>query len=410
MKNLKKLAACAASAILAAASVGCTPTIGSGTKTAMTVEGYDVPAGVFLYYTLQSYDEAASNVKTDGGDSPTVKDVKNTIIDDKDSSDWIQDKVTEYCISYVSLVKEFNELGLSLSDEDKSTAKEMAEYYHSADPRMEENGISLDSMIKVAESTYMEQEIFKHYYGFEGDKGCSEDELKDYFDDNFARVKYVSISLTGDDGELLDEDKQRELRKMAEKYASQINSKKKEIDKMLEVDKVSDDYDEYVAANTTTASDSASLETTTTTVAETTSESTEETTTTDLYANEKLIQKNTTTTAAENKDDTTETTVAESSEPSDDDKFNDFIFNDIEKDKAVVYDYNDKTIYVVIRGDLRERMTEDDYWSEDYVSRLLQLRYYDEFVEFLKEKSASLSAEKNTSAYRRYDPFKLELE
>ncbi len=415
MTNFKKITAAAVSAALAASMAGCTPSIGSGSTVAMTVSGYDVPAGLFIYYTIQSFDEASNILKEKNGEAPEIKDVKNAKIDSMDATDWIQDKALEYCVQYISVLKEFDDINaaggnLAVSDEDMESAESMASYYYNADPRLKENGVSLESMQKMAENSFKEQEIFNYYYGFEGTEGCSEDELKDYFDENFARVKYLSISLTDSEGNKVSADEERKRHKLAEEYAEQINKKSSEMDKMFELDAVSDDYNEYIAAQTTTAEGE-----TTTTTTTTTTDAEETTTTTDPYANERLIQKSTTT-AAEEKDDSdnSETEAAEEAEETDAEKndrlFNEFLFNDITKGKAEVYDYSEDTIYVVIRGDLRERMTEDDYWSEDYISRLQSVRYYDSFVDMLENKADQLNYDKNKSAFRRYSPFKLELE
>ena len=77
--------------------------------------------------------------------------------------------------------------------------------------------------------------------------------------------------------------------------------------------------------------------------------------------------------------------------------------------KAEVYDYDENTIYVIIRGDLRERMTEDDYWSEDYIYNLQLLKYNDDFVDYLEKLSDSIVPQKNDSSFKRYEPFKLDL-
>lgn len=405
MKNLKKIAAAAVSVALSATTFGCTPSIGGGTTTSLTIDGYEVPSGLFVYYTLQSYSEASSQISPDGV-MPSVNDVKKAQIEGLDAADWIQDKATEYCRDFVAISKEFDAIGAELTSEEKDEAADIAEYYYSLDSRLEENGISLDTMKLMAENSYKEQKIFEHYYGFEGEKGCSEDELKDYFDENFARVKYVSISLLDDEGNELPEDEQRALRKKAEGYVHQINDKAREIDKMHEMDAVQEDYNEYVAAQTTAAEDEVSPETTTTT----TTEESEETTTTDPYANERVVQRNTTTTkSADSAEDGTTTTAAEGT-VTDDYKYKEFIFNELELNKATIYDYNDTTIYVILRGDLRERMTEDDYWSEDYIQNLQSMRYYNEYVDFLDSKAKALEITKNKSAYRRYAPFKLQLE
>ncbi|HOO05108.1 MAG TPA: hypothetical protein PLH83_01220 [Ruminococcus sp.] len=406
MKSLKKIAAGLSAFAVAAGSFGCTPSVGSGSQTALTADGYEVKSGIFIYYTMQAYDEAVSVISEQNeGATPTLKEVKNAYIDEVESSDWIQDKAADYCKAFAAVKKEYDNIGGQLSAEDKEEAAQMAEYYFNGDERNSLNGISLDSMKEIAENSYKEEQIFQHYYGFEGEKGCSETELKDYFDENFARVEYVTISLKDPEGNALSEDDARKVRKMAEDYAAQVNKKTKAQDKMFEMDTVKKQYDEYVAAQTTTSPEEALLpETTTTTAAETT-----ETTTTNPHENEMLLQRNTTTTAStEENSDTTETEAA----PTDENlsKFKDYVFNELPMDTAKVYDYSEDTIYVVIRTDLRERLTEDDLWNETYITNLQQMRYYNDFVKFMEDIADGMTIDKNKSAFRRYAPFKLVLE
>ncbi len=406
MKSLKKIAAGLSAFAVAAGSFGCTPSVGSGSQTALTADGYEVKSGIFIYYTMQAYDEAVSVISEQNeGATPTLKEVKNAYIDEVESSDWIQDKAADYCKAFAAVKKEYDNIGGQLSAEDKEEAAQMAEYYFNGDERNSLNGISLDSMKEIAENSYKEEQIFQHYYGFEGEKGCSETELKDYFDENFARVEYVTISLKDPEGNALSEDDARKVRKMAEDYAAQVNKKTKAQDKMFEMDTVKKQYDEYVAAQTTTSPEEALLpETTTTTAAEAT-----ETTTTNPHENEMLLQRNTTTTAStEENSDTTETEAA----PTDENlsKFKDYVFNELPMDTAKVYDYSEDTIYVVIRTDLRERLTEDDLWNETYITNLQQMRYYNDFVKFMEDIADGMTIDKNKSAFRRYAPFKLVLE
>ncbi len=406
MKSLKKIAAGLSAFAVAAGSFGCTPSVGSGSQTALTADGYEVKSGIFIYYTMQAYDEAVSVISEQNeGATPTLKEVKNAYIDEVESTDWIQDKAADYCKAFAAVKKEYDNIGGQLSAEDKEEAAQMAEYYFNGDERNSLNGISLDSMKEIAENSYKEEQIFQHYFGFEGEKGCSETELKDYFDENFARVEYVTISLKDPEGNALSEDDARKVRKMAEDYAAQVNKKAKAQDKMFEMDTVKKQYDEYVAAQTTTSPEEALLpETTTTTAAETT-----ETTTTNPHENEMLLQRNTTTTAStEENSDTTETEAA----PTDENlsKFKDYVFNELPMDTAKVYDYSEDTIYVVIRSDLRERLTEDDLWNETYITNLQQMRYYNDFVKFMEDIADGMTIDKNKSAFRRYAPFKLVLE
>ncbi|MBR2283065.1 MAG: hypothetical protein IJ874_01415 [Ruminococcus sp.] len=413
MKNIKKLAA-AVSALCLAASTSCSASIGKGTQTALTAGGYDVPAGVFIYYTISEYDSAVSLLSEQNEDTPTLKDVKNSTIDGLDASDWIQDKATDECITYAAVQKNFDEIDGQLTDEEYDEIDEMAEYYYSIDSRNELNGVSLDSIRRICEASYKQRAVFMHYYGIDSEKGCSEEELKDYFDENYARVKYFTVSLNDDEGNPLDEDGQRERRKLAESYAKQINKKSDDLEKMWELDSASEEYNEYLAAQTTAAEDTETEDTTTTAAADAEDEATEttETTTTDPYANERLYQRTTTTTASDDITVDTETTAEE--EESDYTKsynaLNNYIFNELPLNEAQVYEYDDSTLYVIIRGDLRERMTEDDYWTEDYINQLIQTRYYEDYTKYLEDYSSTVTADKNSSAYRRYAPFKLVLE
>ncbi|MBP3380512.1 MAG: hypothetical protein J6K77_06600 [Ruminococcus sp.] len=411
MSYIRKTIAAVSAAALAASMAGCTPNIGGGSRTAVTVDGYEVPAGVFIYYTMQGYDEAASVLQGNTGTAPTAKEVRNSNIDSIDSTDWIQNKATEYAVDYVNIQKEFEAIGGTLTQEEIDSAEEMANSFYAQNELYAENGVSLDSMIDIALGIYKEQAIFKHYYGFDSEEGCSEDELKDYFDENYARVKYLQISLTDSEGNKVSADEERKLRTLAEEYAEQINSKSTELEKLQEVEAVSQAYDEYKAASTTTAADVAVVTTTTTTTSDASETTT--TTTTDPYANERLVKKNTTTTAdaASNETVGTQAQTEEEDESTENaNKFNDFIFGELDMDKAEVYDYSDEAIYVVIRGDLRERMNEDGYWTDNYITRLQSERYQDSFVKKMEEKSGKLVVEKNKRAYKRYSPFKLVLE
>jgi uncharacterized membrane-anchored protein YjiN (DUF445 family) len=198
---------------------------------------------------------------------------------------------------------------------------------------------------------------------------------------------------------------------MADEYAERINSKSTSEEKLYEMDAVIEDYDEYVEEQSavetedTDSEDTDSEEAvTTTTVTTTDVTETTTTTTTDPHANEKLIQKVTT---AVTEDDDEAEAVTETTTQSSSDKLKEYIFNDLtEYDKAVVFDDEENDyVYVVIRADLNERLTEDDLWTEDNIESLLEMNFNEDFVEYMKEISDSYDVKKNNSAYRRYKPF-----
>ena len=55
-------------------------------------------------------------------------------------------------------------------------------------------------------------------------------------------------------------------------------------------------------------------------------------------------------------------------------------------------------------------MTEDDLWTEDKIDEVLKQRYNQDFSDWLEGIANSYSVEKNNSAYKRYAPFKLDIE
>ncbi len=415
MNKIKKIVAALTSFSLAATMASCTPTIGAGSASAVTIDGYKVNAGIFIFYTISAYYEASNIVGEDSAQAPTIEDVKNAHIDNLEASEWIQNKATDYCASFVAVEKEFENINAELTDEEIDSVESNVDTYTEYEI-YKENGIGEDSIRAILQSEYKRQHVFDYYYGFEGEKGMSEEELKDYFDDNFARVKYVSMSYLDPDGNEMDEAGKKEVRDLAEDYADEINSKSSVEDKLYAVNDAQEEYDEYVeelqAELATEATDAEGNVVTTTTAVTTTVNETTTTTTTNPHENERILQKQTTAATDENQEQATETTTEPSATVKSQQNLNKFVFEELtDYNKAVVFDdeAND-AIYVVIRADLRERMTDDDLWTEDYISSLQNLNYNEDFGKYIEELADSYSLDKNNSAYRRYKPFKLVLE
>ena len=140
-----------------------------------------------------------------------------------------------------------------------------------------------------------------------------------------------------------------------------------------------------------------------------TSDGTATTTTTDPYANEKTVTKYTTTTVAVG-DAAVVTTAAETDAEKNEKKLNDMIFNDLKENEAIVYEYSDSITYILLKGDIKTRMTDDDLWSEDVIENTLVKRYGNDYNDMMKSMAESFSLDKNQRAFRRYAPFKLDLE
>lgn len=410
MNKFNRFAAAAAAFALASTAYGCSSpeaiTFGKGTQTAITIDGYEVPAGVFVYNEIYAYNNAAYELYMKNGSYPTLDDVKNASIESLSSSDWIQNKAVEYCRDFVANEREFEKIGGQLSAEDLVDIEEtLANNNGSA--LFTENGVGEGSLRKIIENNYKQYYIFEHYYGIDAEKGCSEDELKEYYTDNNVRVNYFTVSMKDSAGEELSESEKRKLNNMIDGYVREINAVKDDLKKMQKLSEFEQEYNKYVEERDAADEEESSDTTTTTAADETTTTTT--TTTASPYENEVIVTRYTTKEADSSSDETT-TTAAEDDYTKSLKKYNDYLFNDLEFYKAEKYQYDDNTIYVVIKGDIKERMTDDDLWSESNVESLISSRYYSDFEDMMKRLSESYDAERNSAAFRKYSPFKLNLE
>lgn len=454
-----------AAAVLAAAAVTATcAACGSGTAYAVTIDGVQVKAGVYIYYSYASYMELTQTLQSENSDLDVSDDkvVKEQTMDGVSTETWIQNKTMEYCQRHVAIQKKFDELGLELAEEDQSSISDTIEsFWESNGEVYEKNGISKDSVEQVLENTYMTNEVFLYYYDVDGEEGVTEDELKEYYEENNARVRYIQFNLTDGNGEALDDAGKSDMKAMVADYLGELEALKGDEDAMEdEMDTIQSEYNAYVtsiseeaaAATATSATDeegneipaeTTALETTaaeetTTAVAEEDAETTEiagdeesaETTAADVDAN----TEEATTVSAEESDveeaettDTTTTTAPyaneriiakvttdEDTDPEDvtytpSEKAYHFIFDEAELGVPAIVE-DEEAYYLILRRDITERMTEDDLWTENQVTSVVSQKYGDAFEDMLDGWTEEQTVEKNDRAIKRYDAFDIDME
>lgn len=444
MKNIKKCVAGMLSGIMVLSAFGC----GESTANAMTIDGYEVKAGIFQYYCINAYYDAVQVLNEDGFDFSSIettkqmkKELKDLQIDGVSTKEWIQNKATEYCIQFVTIERKFDELELTLSATQQgnmesyaaSSWESLGEYYLS-------EGIGEESMKDITMSDYKRDAIYQAYYGEDGSEGIEEDELKEYYIDNNARVKYVKMDLKDGEGNLLKADGKEVIRDMAEDYKDRLDACEDEDAMLDEFDKVIDEYHAYVtsiseAAVTTTTTTAATTEapiatetdadgsvitvsattpaatTTVTTATLAPGETAATTTTTAKFANESVIAKMTTTTPPEEKPEsnasgTTTTTTAPTYTPSE--KTYNYIYNDAKVGTPEIIE-EDEAIYLIVRLDIEDRMTSDDLWNTNAIEDARYALYGDTFTKMVEEWTKAYTEERNERAYKRYNPLNLDI-
>ena len=224
MSKWKKIVA----GLMATAMVGSLAACGSNTAYAMTIDGMQVKAGVYIYFAYSAYSEAVSTLQSQNSELDTSDNdvVKAQKIDGKDTETWIKDKTLEYCQQYVAVEQKYSELSLELSDESKTEIDNtLNNFWDTNSKTFEANGISKESVKLVLENTYHTNDLFLYYYDIDGEEGVTEDELKEYYIDNDARVRYIKIDLKDGNGDLLKSDAKDAMLEQVNGYLKRVEAK-----------------------------------------------------------------------------------------------------------------------------------------------------------------------------------------
>ena len=72
------------------------------------------------------------------------------------------------------------------------------------------NGIGEQSIRMLLGSNYKNDLIMRKYYGIGGLKSVTGQQLKDYYIDNYARIKYIKVDLKDGSGNLLEGNDRRQ--------------------------------------------------------------------------------------------------------------------------------------------------------------------------------------------------------
>lgn len=469
MKLLKRAAALLLSLSMLAGAASC----GEDTAYAMKVDDMDVRAGLYIYYAVNAYQDAMDVLRENGEDfteavesKDIAKILKNSNIDNKTAEEWIQDKAELYCAEYVAVEKEFEKQGLSLTGDEIAQINDSAagseqffgEFFKNA-------GIGEQSVKDITASSLKQNALWVKYYGEGGIKDIKTDDLKENYIQNHRRMKYITIPLKDGEGNLLKADGKEELRKMVDDYLARLAKKQNDnIALMKEMDFLIDEHNNYVTslsnaavtttdesgntittpttpklttdefgntaattedttgsdgstdttetaavttAETTTGSGEESTDTTAAGETTTTTTTTETTTTTTSYsyANEVTIAVSTTGSEAEKKAD--ETTAAPTYTPCE--KVYNWVVNE---DTALMKPElieDDECWYIVMKMDIKDRMTSDDIWNTNTIENVRSNLYYKDFQKLMEEWGSSLKVERNNKAFRRYKVLDLDI-
>lgn len=395
-----------------------------------TDDSYNANAGVYIYYLASCYSNGLSQLSTEDStiDTSDKNAVKNATIEGQNFIDWVKTQALDRLRNHLATEKKFDELGLTLSDEEKTELEtNIKNGWSQYGEKLEKNGISEASYKEISEVGYKSQAVFDAYYKDGGIEEVSQDEIDKFITDNYARIKWLTFNLKDDLGNLLtsDEDK-AEIKKLAEKYLYKVKSGEN-------IDELISEYNESSVSASVSASESVSLaeadnnsvadetespsggiyraeeddEETTTTIEDTdssndedtlesttaeTSETDETTTTTDPYENERIIAKGT---DGEN---------GEEGNYNPSKLVNGEIFDAVYNQPFLVED--EEIYYVIVRYDILER---DDLFDQDSMDTILLQMKSKDFQAMIDDFFTDADMVVNDASYNRYSPLDIDL-
>ena len=414
MAKAKKITAALTAALLCTASL-----------TSCSDTSYVMTAGIYIYNELTEMSYQMTMMYYQKG---IKKDYFDQKVDGKAFDEYLSDYALTATKEYAAVVDKFNELGLTLSDEDiKSINDSISSTWDSQGEFYESEGISKESVKLALKGSKMREELFDHYYAEGGEEAVSDDEMVKYLDDNYLRYKSISFAKTK-----ASTDSSSSATDSSTDSADAANEEAKaKRDEFLEkaqgvsfddFDSIIDEYNDYVAskkaADSSSATDSDSSAADSSTASDDTSSVSDIDTSSTASDDTSSVSDSTaeSSTAASDTDSSTDSSSSAPDPYANEKMMNYGTMDDSQKDTtngkilkevsgmstdvATAYE-DDNAYYILIKGDIKGRDTE---YAKDNHEDLLKEMKSDEFQKKLTSWVEKLDIKVNNKAIKRYTP------
>ncbi len=285
MKTVKKLVSLIVIACLlggiAVSFSGC----GLATRTAGTVEGEDIPDGMYIYFLhsailnleqqyqygqlsseySESSDESSEEASLPESSEPESSEPESSgepassdepesstessstesssessedknpatlwdaIVENKPAKDYVIDKAYENCAWVIIMEKKAAEYKIEFTDEDKATLE--SNYAQNGgkaelETNLNEMGVSIETYERIVKAGIIQEHLKELLYGEESGNGVSEADQKKEYDENYRRVKHILFKTQG-----LTDDKDEEgnVTKSVDEKKAEIEATYKEV-------------------------------------------------------------------------------------------------------------------------------------------------------------------------------------
>lgn len=146
--------------------------------------------GIYVFFLMQAHQEAMQKLSSDDG---TPDDISTATIDGQSAPNWIVEKALIMCKEALAVEKMFAENGLTLAEADEKQIQDLVEsIMSSSSTAFENSGISRADVQRVVSSQIKRNKLFLATYGKDGASPVSDEELNQYYKENYLKLLFYS--------------------------------------------------------------------------------------------------------------------------------------------------------------------------------------------------------------------------
>ncbi len=211
--------------IMALSLAGC-----ADTSWVISANGTVVSSGVYTYYQTQGYVDAVYQLaETNQAYYEYYTQGYSLLNESLEDGTLVSDYADQFAMDmsrqYIVVDTLFNELGLTLSEEDLSTAEKQAKnIWRSSENYLTAIGVTLEDLKAINESTIKEARVFDAYYEIGGVKGTTDEDINAYIDDEYARVKIIEFNFSESADDAIDSELKNNMLAIANLFLERANA------------------------------------------------------------------------------------------------------------------------------------------------------------------------------------------
>lgn len=221
MNFLKKLTAASLAAVMGVSMAACHT--GEDTKWVAKYGEETVPAGVYLQMLYAQYYTVTDELAGEDGELP--KNPLKEQIDGVTVSQKMTEGAKKDLAGFIAVEEKFKELNLTLPQEQIQQVDGMLEmYWQYISPSYTENGISKDSYRMVQMNSAKKSAIFEAIYGEGGTEAVPEEELKEKYNKDVAKIMIIPLQLSKDEDAAVKAEADQKTRAKIDEYETRLKN------------------------------------------------------------------------------------------------------------------------------------------------------------------------------------------